>query len=97
MLGFAAWAVIGDYLLPAFRHNYNDILVWPLLLFGFAALSGRGRLAWTIASCAWALGHIAVWWAPKAFIPVPSILGLVLALAAAATPFLKLRAAPQPA
>lgn len=86
----AAWALIGDFLLPAFRNTYNDILVWPMLLLGLGALRGRAKGVWIALSLALVLLHCAVWltivpahaatkFLPKEFIPVPTVAGLALA------------------
>lgn len=80
----AAWSVIGDFLLPAFRHGYNDVLVWPMLLLGLGALRGCALAIWTGCGAAWVLAQWAVWVMPKGYIPVPPVLGLLLALGAAA-------------
>jgi len=75
----SAWIVLGDYLLPAYRYPYNHILLWPLLLLGLSAASGRGRPMW-LALCSGLLGlHAAVWFLPKACIPWPGIATLVVA------------------
>lgn len=79
----SAWLVIGDYLLPAYRYPYNNILIWPLLLLGLAALPGRGRTVWITASSSLLLLHAATWFLPKNFIPWPGAAALLLALAAA--------------
>ncbi len=81
----AAWAVIGDFFLPAFRHTYNDVLALPLLLFGLAALDGHPARRWWIGgSLAVLLAMSATWWAPSSstfLIGAPSGGLLVLALA----------------
>ena len=84
----SAWIVAGDYLLPAYRYPYNHILIWPMVLLGVAALSGRTRTVW-ISLCTGLLAlHAAVWFLPKTCIQWPGIGMLLLALGVAAATFL---------
>ncbi len=76
----SAWAVAGDFLLPAFRNPYNDILVWPVLLLGLEALQGGGRRLWIGLAGALLAAQAVVWIMPPWFIPVPSVMGLLLSL-----------------
>lgn len=75
----SAWIVIGDFLLPAYRNIYNDILFWPLFLFGVSALKGRALRLWIGLCGLWLLAALAVWVFPRGFIPVPSVLGWMIA------------------
>lgn len=79
----SAWIVVGDYLLPAYRYPYNHILLWPMLLLGLAATTGRARILWQGLSTALLLLHVAVWFLPKACIPWPGMAALGLALGVA--------------
>lgn len=80
----SAWILIGDFLLPAYRNPYNDILIWPLFLFGLGALKGAARKLWIALCGLWLLAALAVWVLPKEFIPIPSILGWLIAAGVAA-------------
>ncbi len=85
----SSWTIIGDFLLPALRNTYNDVLVLPMLLLGLASLRGLLRSLWISFSALFFAAHLATAWLPKAFIPIPSLTGLILALAVAgATAFL---------
>lgn len=88
----SAWIVVGDYLLPAYRYPYNHIMLWPLILLGLNALTGRPRTLWTGLSATLLLLHAAVWFLPKVCIPWPGIGMLLLAAGVAAASF---RPAPQ--
>ena len=79
----SAWIVIGDFLLPAYRNTYNDILFWPFLLFGISALKGRTLKLWIVLGGLWLISALAVWILPKGFIPVPSVLGFLIAVGVA--------------
>lgn len=79
----SAWIVIGDYLLPAYRYPYNHILLWPLLLLGLSATTGRARTVWLTLSTALLTLHAATWFLPKICIPWPGIGTLALALGVA--------------
>ncbi len=79
----SAWIVMGDFLLPAYRNTYNDILFWPLFLFGLGALRGRARERWIGLCGFWLFAALAVWVLPREFIPAPSILGFLIAAGAA--------------
>lgn len=79
----AAWIMVGDFLLPAFRHTYNDVLALPMVLFGLSALSGRkGERAWIYLSASALILMILSWWdkLPKSFLPVPSVAWFLLAV-----------------
>ena len=79
----SAWLVIGDFLLPAYRYDYNNVLLLPLFLTGLSALEGRARTVWMALSSALLAAHFAgwtaVWLGWKAYIPVPGMLALGLA------------------
>lgn len=79
----SAWVYLGDYLLPAYRYSYNHILLWPLLLLGLNATTGKGRTVWLTVSSALLVLHVATWWLPNACIPWPGVASLVLAAAVA--------------
>jgi len=79
----SAWIVVGDYLLPVYRYPYNHILLWPMLLLGPAATTGRARSLWQGLSTALLVLHVAVWFLPKACIPWPGTAALGLALGVA--------------
>lgn len=84
----SAWILIGDFLLPAYRYPYNNILLVPLLLLGLSALpSGRARTVWLTLATTLLTLHSATWFLPKAFISWPGIATLVLALGVAASSF----------
>ncbi len=89
----AAWVALGDFLVPAFRYNYNDVLFLPLLLFGLAALEGRARIAWLAVCGVWLLLQLEVWMMPKGFIPVPGLAGALIALGVVAVTWMRPRAA----
>ncbi len=76
----AAWAVVGDFLLPAFRNPYNDVLIWPVLLLGLQVLRGGARKTWIAMALLLLLAQTVVWRLPPGFIPVPSAVALLLAL-----------------
>ncbi|MDF1812859.1 MAG: glycosyltransferase 87 family protein [Verrucomicrobiales bacterium] len=70
----AAWILVGDFLLPAFRHTYNDILVIPLILFGISALQGRRELKyWLGTSAAVLILMIAAWKIHGWYLVFPSL------------------------
>jgi len=74
----SAWIYAGDYLLPAYRYNYNHILLWPLLLLGLNATIGRARTVWMMLSSALLVLHTATWWLPNACIPWPGVAALIV-------------------
>ncbi|MEM7387938.1 MAG: glycosyltransferase 87 family protein [Verrucomicrobiota bacterium] len=79
----AAWANIGDFLLPAFRNIYNDVLFLPLLLLGLAVLKeGKPRTWWLMSCLVFVLSHLTLRFVPKGFIPIPSVIGLIMAIGA---------------
>lgn len=90
----SAWIVIGDYLLPAYRYPYNHILLWPLLLLGLTATTGRARTVWLALSTALLTLHAATWFLPKISIPWPGIGSLLLAGGVALLTFLPARKPP---
>lgn len=79
----SAWLLIGDYLLPAYRYNYNHILLWPMLLLGLNALTGRASTVWRSVSAGLLALHAATWFLPNACIPWPGIASLALAVGVA--------------
>jgi Glycosyltransferase family 87 len=83
----SAWILLGDYLLPAYRYSYNNILLWPVLLLGLAATTGRARTLWLGVSTALLTLHAATWFLPKSCIPWPGAATLVLAAVLAALSF----------
>ncbi|MES2705716.1 MAG: glycosyltransferase family 87 protein [Verrucomicrobiota bacterium] len=92
----SAWIYIGDYLLPAYRYNYNHILLWPMLLLGLSALKGRARAVWMILSSALLLLHTATWWLPNACMSWPGAASLALAAGVAAWMVMPPRKSPVP-
>ncbi|HUF62898.1 MAG TPA: glycosyltransferase 87 family protein [Verrucomicrobiales bacterium] len=85
----SSWAVLGDFILPAFRNTYNDVLIFPMLLLGLASLRAPLRGLWISVSSVFLAAHLSIGWLPKACFPAPSLIGMILALAAAgATTFL---------
>jgi hypothetical protein len=78
-----SWLMVGDFLLPAFRHPYNDVLAIPMMLCGIVALSRPvDRKIWTALSGLAILLMITTWplksqgW----FLPLPSLTCLCLGL-----------------
>ncbi|MDB6132186.1 MAG: hypothetical protein JWM59_429 [Verrucomicrobiales bacterium] len=81
--GVSAWIYVGDYLLPAYRYNYNHILLWPVLLLGLTALEGTARKVWMGLAAGILILHTATWWLPKACLPWPGVVALLLAVGVA--------------
>ena len=52
LLGFAAWFFIADFFLPAFRNNYNDVLILDVIALGIVTAT---KIPWAIWPCAVAL------------------------------------------
>lgn len=78
-----SWLMVGDFLLPAFRHPYNDVLALPMVLCGIVALNRTtDRRVWTTLSGFAIILMIAAWplksqgW----FLPLPSLAWLCLGL-----------------
>lgn len=80
----SAWILIGDYLLPAYRYNYNQILLWPMLLLGLNALTGRAGRVWRALSAGLLLLHVATWFLPNSCIAWPGAASLGVAVGVAA-------------
>lgn len=59
----SAWIVLGDFLLPALRHTYNDVLCLPMVLFGISAISHQlvARI-WLSGVSIVLLMMICCWW-----------------------------------
>ena len=89
----AAWVVIGDFLLPAFRHTYNDVLALPMVLFGLGALEGKQeRKRWIVASAVVFGLMFLTWKIPgslRGLIAIPSLGLWMMALGAVVTGWLK--------
>ena len=83
-----------SYLLPAYRYPANHILLWPLLLLGLTATTGRARTTWLTLSTALLTLHAATWFLPKIGIPWPGIGSLLLACGVAILTFLPARKPP---
>ncbi len=77
----AAWIVLGDFLLPAYRHTYNDVLAIPMVCCGLIALQGHRGLTkvWLIATAA-VFGMMLLGWQLTArwYLPTPSVAMAVL-------------------
>jgi hypothetical protein len=59
----AAWLFLVDFFLPAYRDNYNDVLILDVAAAGLVATT---RLPWAVWPCALALP---IGWAVYAFAP----------------------------
>lgn len=83
--GAAAWILIGDFLLPAYRNPYNDILALPLFLFGISALENHFlQKTWIWISILSLSLMILSWKVPpswKWYFPLPSLTLGILAIA----------------
>ena len=82
-----AWIAAGDFLIPAFRHNYNDVMVLPMMLFGVAALEGRENARYWSRACFAAVAALWLMWvipsAMRWLLPMPSFSLFLLSLIAA--------------
>lgn len=83
-----AWIVIADFLLPAFRHTYNDVIALPLFLFGLSAITKhtpKDKFTWVITCAAILVSMILTWQLnSKWVLPLPSTTLLLLGMASIA-------------
>ncbi|MDB6070348.1 MAG: hypothetical protein JWL81_1519 [Verrucomicrobiales bacterium] len=88
----SAWILVGDFILPAYRYSYNNVLLWPVLLLGLNALpeagAGRGRKLWLTVSAGLLGMQVATWFLPNSFISWPGVGALVLGLGVVVGTFL---------
>jgi hypothetical protein len=68
LAGLAAWMFLADLFLPAFRNNYNDVLILDVIAAGLIAarLDGAGRIPWAV----WVvMAALPVGWLVYGFVP----------------------------
>ncbi len=52
LAGLAAWIFLADFFLPAYRDNYNDVLILDVIAAGLVVAA---KVPWAIWPCALAL------------------------------------------